>query len=203
MVQKSKEQCQMKTVSKTQRMIVVAMFSSISYLLMLLDFPLPGFPVFLQIDFSEIPALFVAILYGPVAGILVEAIKNFIHYGIQGSFTGVPIGQLANFIAGVFFIVPTSIIFRKFNQTQKGLTIGLILGTLLMSAMMGLLNYLVILPAYTWFMGFEAMSASARQALVLTGITPFNIIKGSIVAGIFIAFFIKLKPWFAKQTRLA
>ncbi|MCA0989042.1 ECF transporter S component [Guptibacillus algicola] len=193
----------MKTVSKTQRMIVVAMFSSISYLLMLLDFPLPGFPVFLQIDFSDIPALFVAILYGPVAGILVEAIKNFIHYGIQGSFTGVPIGQLANFIAGIFFIVPTSIIFRKFNQTQKGLTIGLILGTILMSAMMGLLNYLLILPAYTWFMGFEAMSASARQALVLKGITPFNLIKGSIVAGIFIVFFIKLKPWFQKQTRLA
>ncbi|WP_270182579.1 ECF transporter S component [Alkalihalobacillus sp. CinArs1] len=193
----------MKTVSKTQRMIVVAMFSSISYLLMLLDFPLPGFPVFLQIDFSDIPALFVAILYGPAAGILVEAIKNLIHYGIQGSFTGVPVGQLANFIAGVFFIVPTSIVFRKFNQTQKGLTIGLILGTLLMSAMMGLLNYLLILPAYTWFMGFEAMSDSARQALVLKGITPFNLIKGFIVASIFIAFFIKLKPWFAKQTRLA
>ncbi|MGA9289597.1 MAG: ECF transporter S component [Anaerobacillus sp.] len=193
----------MKSVSKTQRMIVVAMFSSISYLLMLLDFPLPGFPVFLQIDFSEIPALFVAILYGPIAGILVEAIKNFIHFGVQGSFTGVPIGQLANFIAGIFFIVPTSLIFRKFNQTQKGLTLGLTLGTILMSAMMGLLNYLIILPAYTWFMGFEEMSASARQTLVLTGITPFNFVKGAIVASIFIAFFIKLKPWFARQARVA
>ncbi|TLS38257.1 ECF transporter S component [Pseudalkalibacillus caeni] len=193
----------MKTRSKTQRMIVVAMFSSISYLLMLLDFPLPGFPPFLQIDFSEIPALFVAVLYGPLAGVAVEAIKNTIHYGIAGSFTGVPVGQLANFIAGTLFIVPTAYIFRKFKQTKKGLTVGLVAGTLLMSIIMGLLNYVLILPAYTWFMGFEEMSAAARSTLVLTGITPFNIIKGIIIAVSFILLFVKLQPWFARQTKIA
>ena len=58
--------------------------SSIAYLLMMLDFPFPGLPPFLKIDFSDVPALIAAIIFGPVAGIIVEAIKNILHYGIQG-----------------------------------------------------------------------------------------------------------------------
>ena len=33
------------------------MLSSIAYILMLLNFPIPPFPNFLKIDFSDIPAL--------------------------------------------------------------------------------------------------------------------------------------------------
>ena len=38
-------------------MVSVAMLSSIAYILMLLNFPIPPFPSFLKIDFSDIPAL--------------------------------------------------------------------------------------------------------------------------------------------------
>lgn len=185
---------------RTQRMVVVAMFSTVAYLLMLLDFPLPVFPSFLQIDFSEIPVLIVAIIYGPVAGILVEAIKNFINYCIQSSFTGVPVGQLANFIAGTIFIVPASIFVRKFHS-KKSLIYGLVVGTVLMSVVMGILNYLIILPAYTWFMGFEEMSEITKRTMVLTGITPFNFVKGIIIAVITVLFYIKLQPWMTKQVK--
>ena len=44
------------------------MLSSIAYLLMMLDFPFPGLPPFLKIDFSDVPALIAAIIFGPIAG---------------------------------------------------------------------------------------------------------------------------------------
>ena len=80
-------------------LVAIGMLSSISYVLMLLNFPLPPFPNFLMIDFSDIPALIAALIFGPVAGILVELFKNILDYFMTGSATGVPVGNIANFVA--------------------------------------------------------------------------------------------------------
>lgn len=63
--------------SKTRMLIAIAMLSSISFVLMLLAFPLPVLPAYLKIDFSDIPALIAAITMGPVAGVLVALMKTF------------------------------------------------------------------------------------------------------------------------------
>lgn len=183
---------------KIKQMVAVSMLSTIAYVLMMFDFPFPGLPPFLQIDFSEVPALLAAIIFGPAAGVMVEAIKNVLHYGITGSFTGVPVGQLANFVAGILFILPVSYLFRK-KHTVKRLSIGLIFGTVLMTFMMGLLNYVIILPAYTWFLGADPMSSQMMIELILKGIAPFNLIKGTIITLLFIALYNRMQPWVMKQ----
>ncbi|GGB46455.1 ECF transporter S component [Fictibacillus barbaricus] len=183
---------------KIKQMVAVSMLSTIAYVLMMFDFPFPGLPPFLQIDFSEVPALLAAIIFGPAAGVMVEAIKNVLHYGITGSFTGVPVGQLANFVAGILFILPVSYLFRK-KHTVKRLSIGLVFGTVLMTFMMGLLNYVIILPAYTWFLGADPMSSQMMIELILKGIAPFNLIKGTIITLLFIALYNRMQPWVMKQ----
>ncbi|WP_044747996.1 ECF transporter S component [Bacillus alveayuensis] len=188
----------MKETNNVKKMVVVGMLSGIAYLLMMLNFPLPALPPFLLIDFSEIPALLAAILFGPITGIAVEGIKNMLHYFIQGSGTGVPVGQLANFTAGVLFILPASYLFRKFG-TAKGLTYGLVLGTIVMTLMMSILNYYIILPAYTFFLNAPALSGEQARQLIVTGILPFNVIKGSMITVIFIILFTKMKPWIQRQ----
>ncbi|MFD3446147.1 ECF transporter S component [Microbacteriaceae bacterium 4G12] len=190
----------MKKNKNVTKMVSVAMLSSISYLLMMLDFPFPMLPPFLKIDFSEVPALIAAILFGPVAGVVVEAIKNVLYYGVQGSLTGVPVGEVANFIAGCIFILPVAYFFRKY-RTVKGLTIGLITGTTLMTLIMSVLNYFIIFPAYTLFLGAPAMSSAAIRQVIVTGILPFNIIKGIIVTIVFILLFSRLKVWL--QTKMS
>ncbi|MGC4378710.1 ECF transporter S component [Fictibacillus sp. Mic-4] len=178
---------------KVYRMIAVSMLSGIAYVLMAFDFPLPGFPKYLQIDFSEVPALLAAVLFGPGSGIVVEAIKNLLHYCLQNSLTGVPIDQMANFIAGTAFIVPASFLFKK-NRTTKSLSMGLVTGTILMTLLMGILNYAVILPAYTWFLHAPQMSSQAMLNLVLVGIAPFNIIKGLLITILFVLLYTRLRP---------
>ena len=64
------------------------------------------------------------------------------NYLIQGSATGVPVGQVANFVAGLLFVLPVSYMFRRF-KTAKGVTIGLVTGTVVMTVLMAVLNYYV------------------------------------------------------------
>ncbi|WP_439744428.1 ECF transporter S component [Bacillus pseudomycoides] len=189
----------MKQKNNVVQMVSVAMLSSIAYLLMMLDFPFPGLPPFLKIDFSDVPALIAAIIFSPIAGVVVEGIKNILHYGIQGSLTGVPVGEIANFIAGCLFIGPATFLFRKY-RTVKSLTTGLMLGTVTMSIIMSVLNYFIILPAYTWFLNQPAMSSSGMRQMIVAAILPFNLIKGIVVTVVFVALFSRLKVWvFAKM----
>ncbi|WP_160721414.1 ECF transporter S component [Bacillus sp. USDA818B3_A] len=172
--------------------VSIGMLSSLAYLLMLLNFPLPVFPNFLFVDFSDIPALIAALIFGPLAGILVEFFKNVLNYFATGSQTGVPVGHIANFIAGIVFVLPTLFVYNRL-KTKKGMTIALVAGTVIMAVVMSALNYIAILPAYTLLMGFPDM-----RNLVIPAILPFNILKGIMMSVIFMLLFIRMQTWINK-----
>lgn len=183
---------------KLRRMILIAILGSIGTVLMQFNFPLPALPSFLKIDFGEIPAILAVMTMGPVGGIGVELIKNVMHWFLSGSPTGVPVGEIANFVTGILFIMPIYFIFNKF-QTAKGLTIGLIAGTVAMSIGMTVLNYFVFLPMYTYFMNFPAMVGSELTTYIVLGVLPFNLIKGIMLMFITILLFNSMKKWITQQ----
>lgn len=176
----------------------IGVLGAMAHVLMMLNFPLPPFPNFLLVDFSDIPALIAALLYGPLAGVAVELLKNVLNYVFVGSATGVPVGQIANFTAGVAFLLPVSYIYRKAGS-KKGMLLGLAAGTAAMALVMSVLNYYVFLPAYTLFLGAPAMSAPEIKELVISAILPFNVVKGAIMAIVFQLLFVRLGSWLAKQ----
>ncbi|UOQ95612.1 ECF transporter S component [Halobacillus shinanisalinarum] len=182
--------------SKLIKLIILALFGSISMVLMLLNFPLPMLPQYLKIDFSEIPALIAAILFTPVAGIIVEGLKNTLYLIYTGAAD--PVGVVANFTAGVLFILPVAMLYHRFKNT-KSLVSGLITGSIVMAVGMSVLNYFLVLPAYSWFMGWETMSAQVKWVTIVAAILPFNALKGIIVGALFVPLFIKLKPWIEQK----
>ncbi|WP_075982169.1 ECF transporter S component [Bacillus massilinigeriensis] len=187
---------------KNQRikmLVAIGMFSSIAYLLMLLNFPLPMFPSFLLIDFSDLPALMATLIFGPLAGILVELIKNILDYFMTGSETGIPIGHASNFIAGLLFILPTYYIYQKL-KTKKGMTLALVIGSVTMAVIMSFLNYFVFLPAYTFFVNMPAMAAAEAIKYIAAGILPFNIVKGLAMSIVFMLIFTRMHSWIGKQS---
>src|SRR5690554_5960515 len=131
--------------NSVKTLVAIGMLSAIAYVLMLLKFPILPAASFLKLDFSDIPALIAALVFGPGAGILVEFLKNVLDYFMTGSETGVPVGHISNFIAGVLFIVPAYYIYQKL-RTNKGMTFALIAATVIMSLIMSVLNYFVFLP---------------------------------------------------------
>ncbi|MGV3487270.1 MAG: ECF transporter S component [Tuberibacillus sp.] len=184
--------------------IIVALLSAIAFLIMFLQFPLPLFPAFLTIDLSDIPAIIGAIIYGPIAGIVIEAIKNILHWLTTGSVTGVPVGEFANFLTGTVYIVVSIWMFRK-RKTLRSLIIGMVAGTIATAIVMCIANYFVIYPSYAYFLGFPVdaaikMAQAANHSihdlfsLVVLAVLPFNLLKCIVISVIAIPIYVRLRP---------
>src|SRR5699024_2468338 len=181
---------------KLLKMIIIALLGTVSLFLFFLNFPLPLLPAYLKIDFSDVPAILAAFVFSPLAGVAVVGIKNILYFATVGS--GDPVGVLANFLAGVMFTVPVSIMYHKYKKGVKSIVTGLVAGTIVMTIGMGILNYLVILPTYATVMGWE-MNATEKWWSVLVGILPFNIIKGIIVSMLFVSIYLRMRTWIEQK----
>ncbi|MFD1851192.1 ECF transporter S component [Oceanobacillus bengalensis] len=182
--------------SKLLKLIILALLGTISLVLFFLNFPLPALPPYLKIDFSEVPALMASLIFSPMAGVIVVAIKNILYLAVSGA--GDPIGVAANFLAGIMFVLPVSIFYHKFKKGVKSVISGLVTGTIVMAVGMSVLNYFIILPAYGWFMGWE-MTEEVIWASVIAGVLPFNAIKGIVVGILFVPLFIKMRSWIEQK----
>ena len=66
--------------SKLRTTIQIAMLGAVATVLMMFEFPLPFIaPPFVQMDFSEIPVVVGTFAMGPLAGIIIELLKNLLH----------------------------------------------------------------------------------------------------------------------------
>lgn len=185
---------------RTKYFVTIGMLSSIGFLLHLLNFPIPPFPAFLKVDFSDMPALLAVITMGPAAGILVELFKNVLDWLFKGTETGLPVGHIANFTTGVLFIMPVYMVFNRFKSV-RGLITGLIAGTLVMAVGMSFLNYAVFLPMYTYFLGMDQVVGDALYVMIIKGILPFNIIKGIIITVIMVLLYKAMDKWIIQQQK--
>lgn len=184
-----------------KQLLTITLMAVISFIIMFLEMPIPIFPEFLKVDISDLPALITGIALGPVAGILVELIKNLLHL-LRTSTMGV--GELANFLVGAALILPPSILYKK-KPEFKTLLVGLVGGILLMGVVGGLANYFILLPFYEKAMGFPmaaivGMGSAVNPAikdtfsLILYAIVPFNLIKGIIVTLFSLALYKRVTP---------
>jgi riboflavin transporter FmnP len=185
----------MSTLTKTQphlniqAMTVTAMLAAVSSVLMFFDFPLPFFPSFVKLDFSDLPALIGAFSMGPIAGITVEFLKNLIH--LTQTQTG-GIGELANFLVGGALVIPAGLIYQR-DKTRRGAVIGMIVGSIAMAIVGALANYFILIPFYTAFMPLDEiikMCAAIIPAIdrlgkmILLSIVPFNLFKAIVVCSL-------------------
>lgn len=184
---------------------VIAMFAAVGYLLRFLEVPAPFSPSWLKIDLSVVPALLGSFLYGPVAGLIIDGVKEVLH--ILTSNSG-GVGELANFMMEAALIVPACLFYRK-TKFKYHTAIGCAVGCGLMGAMGAFMNYFVLFPLYSQFMPMPAI-IGAYQALfpfvteawqaVLIHALPFNIIKGALISGVALLLLKPLAPILTKKS---
>ena len=103
----------------TQNMIKIAFLSVIAAILMQWGIKLPAlFPSFLEIDFSEVPALVAILAVNPWAGIIVVIVKNVLKALLFGTSTGY-VGELANMVIAIGYILPLTLIARKHKDIKQ------------------------------------------------------------------------------------
>ncbi|EJT6492338.1 ECF transporter S component [Clostridium perfringens] len=169
----------------TNRFIKLSLLSAIAVILMYIDFPvIPIFP-WLKIDLSDVPALMGAFAFGPLAGVIIELMKNLLILIVKGTGTGF-VGELANFLVGVALVWPAALVYKK-NKTKKTAILGMVLGVLCIEVVGILANVYLLLPAYGM-----AMSKSELMQYVTVGLIPFNGIKSILVCGITYALYKKV-----------
>lgn len=167
-----------------------AMLGALSGLLMLVEFPL-GFiaPSFYKLDLAEVPVMIGTFAFGPVQGIVIEAVKIIVKLILKGSTTGL-VGDLANFIIGCAMVLPAGFIY-KHRKTKKNAVIGMLVSTLVMAVAGVFLNAYVMIPMYSAFMPIEQIIEAGKAIIpwvkdtftfCLFCVLPFNLIKGILVS---------------------
>jgi len=174
-------------------MCIIGMLSALAAVTMMFKIPVWFAPGFYKIDLSEVIVLIGAFSLGPVAGIIIEALKIIINTLFDGTTTGY-IGEFSNFIMGCTFILPASLIYHS-KKTRKSALIGLITGTIVLTIVASFMNYYVLLPAYSKFYGAPVIAFIKQGAeknhlikdlrgLVLFATAPFNFVKGALSSAV-------------------
>ena len=182
-----------KTIAK------VGILSAIAYVLMFISVPLPIFPSFLKIDVSDIPAIFGGMSLGPIAGIAIVIIKNFLQ-GITASTTG-GVGEFANVIIGGSYVLIICLFYRKWKNIKSVVAGGLV-GIVAMTIMGCIMNYYIMMPLYATVYGMP-LDAIIQMGTVINSkvtdlytfviwmIAPFNIIKAGLMTVVTLPLFKK------------
>jgi len=169
---------------------LIGVMSGVAFVLYALEVPtafiFPAAP-YLKIDFSDIPAVFTGIVAGPMAGVLVQIIKNILHVSItkEPSLSG----EIANLFAGVAFMLPVVFAFRI--DPKKWGILGLIAGTLSATIIMVFVNLFITLPLY-------GVPQEVRWDMIVTIFTPFNLLRGALFSFIILLIYPAIKPYLVR-----
>ena len=163
----------------TKNLAVMGMFGALAAVLMLFEFPLPFLaPSFYGLDLSEVPILVGTFALGPVAGVVMEAVKILVKLVLKPTSTGF-VGEFANFVFGCSMVVPAGVIYQL-HKTKKGAISAMAAG-----------NALVMLPFYSNFMPLDSILAAGAAIHPAVGdvwtfalfcVGPFNVVKGIVVS---------------------
>ena len=149
----------------------LAMLAANAYVVMLLSKMLPQVSGFLQMDLKDTVICIGAFLFGPLSAAVISIVVAVVEM-FTVSDTG-PIGCIMNVLATCAFCCTAAFVYKKFH-TRKGAVIGLALGTVCLTVVMLLWNYLIT-PIY---MGMD------REEIVVPMLIPvflpFNLVKGGL-----------------------
>ncbi len=149
--------------TSVRKIAVIAMLSALAAVIQLLEIPVPMLiPSFIKLDFSELPALIASFVVSPWAGIPVCLVKNLIKLTTTSS---AGVGELANFLIGIFMVVPAGLIYHR-KKTKKTALFACLAGSVTSALVSVFVNYFISYPAFYMFMAPEEAVLSAYQAIL-------------------------------------
>lgn len=164
----------------------IGVLSAVAAILMLFEIPLWFAPSFYELDFSELPILIGGFALGPLAAVLMELIKNLLNLLINGTSTAF-VGEFANFVTGCAFVLPAALIY-KHKKSLKTAILGLAVGAASLVIVGALINYFVLIPAFSslYNLPLDAIVAMGTKvnasitdlkSLIVFAVMPFNLLK--------------------------
>ena len=149
-----------------KQMSVIAVFSALSVILYYFGkFNLPFFPSWLDIQFSDIPALLASFMYGPWSGVLIVVVRFFCK--LPGT-TTVAVGEFADVLIGVTLCLVAGYIYKK-HRSMKGALCAMGIGMASATLMATIANWLILIPAYKGIAGFPQSALTGVMDAIMGG----------------------------------
>lgn len=179
-----------KKVIKTAIMAMLTALSIVS--LYVIRLPLIPAAPFLEYDAADIPVLIGSMLLGPVSGIVILLAVCLIQALTVSASSGW-IGFLMHFIASSVLVLIASLIYKR-KHTTLSLVIGLVIGSIAMTA--------VMIPLNLVFTGiFLGAGVETVVGMLIPAIIPFNLLKAGINSAVTFAVFTPIKSILKKYTK--
>ena len=185
----------MKTTN-TKKITTLAMLSALAFLLALLFHYLPIPPMvpaapFLKFEPKDVVITIAGFLYGPLAVLPMAIVVGLLEMPLSATWL---YGLIMNVASTCAFACTAAIIYRIW-RTITGAAIGLAAGTVVTTAVMIPLNYLIT----PFFMG---VPRHVVVAILVMGIGMFNFVKYALIAAITMQLYIPLKAALTKAKLL-
>ena len=173
----------------------IAVLTAISFILyFLLKFSLPFlFPSFLDMQFSELPAILAGFSLGPVAGVTVIVLKCLLKFPFTSTAF---VGEITDMVLGILYVLPASILYNH-KKTKKNAVLGLIIGTMVSTLCAIIFNRYISVPFYVeYFFGgnfdlivsmcaplYPLMTKDTFYLYYLSAaVLPFNLLRLGLVS---------------------
>ena len=150
-----------------RELVTLAIFCAMSMALSFFKFPIFPAAPYLLYDASGIVCLSAALMFGPVAGLVVQIISWLPTLIME------PLGTLLTFVAMAGMVLTAGVIYKKWHSF-KGAVAGLLISVVPFIVLAIAMNF-VITPLYT-----QGVTLADVAALVLPVLIPFNLLKCAI-----------------------
>jgi len=190
----------LRVMNKTRRLTIVALLSAISFVLMIFpQFPiLPG-ASFLKIDFSIVPVLLGALILGLKQGYLILILRSVIKLLLNNEGPGDLIGIPMNIIGMATLITIIIVIINRKQVTKGSFVMGGLLGTVGLTVVMVILNYVYAVPLYAVFANFDIKATIGMTKYIVGMVVPFNLIEGFILSAVSALVFFSIRHVLARM----
>ena len=174
----------------TQKMIYTGMLAAVAGVLMSLEISVPMMPPFYKVDFSDVPSFIALFTMGPASAVMVELIKIVIKLVTVGT-NSMYVGEFANLIGIVLFVVPTWLVYRAGGKSKKAAVRAMAVSVPIRVAFSCCINAFITLPMYAMAMGLPLDQvivgvASVNPAIhdlttfIILATIPFNLLKNGL-----------------------
>ena len=169
--------------SKTRRLTLIAMLSAISFVLSypMFQFPLVPSASFLKIDFTILPILIGLFMLGLSSAFAILIIRSLLWLLLNSDGVNTYIGLPMNILTVTVFVLVLWF-FLRHRFSLRNYIMAAILGTLALTVLQVVLNYVYAIPLYAMFANFDiaTMFYSGISAYI-GAVIVFNILQGLIL----------------------
>lgn len=159
--------------NNVRKITSLGMLGAISIILVaVVHFPIIPAAPFLEYDPADVPILIGTFAFGPMAGFLLTIVVSIIQGMTVSAASGGPIGIVMHIFATGSCVLIAGNIYNR-NKTRKSAAIALLIGALVMTTAMVLMN-LILTPI------FLGQSMETVIKMLVPAIIPFNLIKAGL-----------------------